>query len=109
MWLTKFQRSYKSRYGHESNVPRWNDIKDKYDLVTGKKIDKAKEILEVATLNVSKLEERILKYQEEVIEAKTEKQREKANSNIEKTRVQLDKAKAKQGEAQAQYDYLINL
>lgn len=30
-WLTRFQRNYKSRYGKELSVPRWNDIKDKYD------------------------------------------------------------------------------
>lgn len=109
VWLTKFQRNYKARNGHELNIPRWNDIKDKYDLVAGKKIDKAKEVLEVAIANVAKLEGRILKYQEEIIEAKTDKRREKANSNLEKTRLQLNKAKGKLEEAQAQYDYLINL
>ena len=43
-WLAIFQRNYKAWYGEELNVPRWNDIKDKYDLVTDKKREKALKI-----------------------------------------------------------------
>ena len=48
-WLAVFQKNYKARYGVELNVPRWNDIKDKYDLVTDKKREKAMERLKIAT------------------------------------------------------------
>ena len=41
-WLAVFQKNYKARYGKELNVPRWNDIKDKYDNVADKKKEKAK-------------------------------------------------------------------
>lgn len=39
-WLSKFQRSYKARYGHELDIPRWNSIKDKYDLKSQRKKEK---------------------------------------------------------------------
>lgn len=47
-WLAVFQKNYKARYGVELNVPKWNDIKDKYDLVTDKKREKAMNSLERA-------------------------------------------------------------
>ena len=56
----------------ELNVPRWNDIKDKYDLVTDKKREKAREKLELTII------------QKQKIEAKTDKQKEKAKQGLEK-------------------------
>lgn len=44
-WLAVFQRNYKAWYGEELNVPRWNDIKDKYDLITDKQKEKAEQSL----------------------------------------------------------------
>ena len=29
-WLSIFQKSYKAYYGRELNIPRWNEIKNKY-------------------------------------------------------------------------------
>ena len=39
-----FQRNYKAWYGEELNVPRWNDIIDKYDLITDKKREKERKV-----------------------------------------------------------------
>ena len=37
-WAERLQKSYKSFYGIELNIPRWNDVKSKYDKkVTPKK------------------------------------------------------------------------
>ena len=59
-----FQRNYKAWYGEELNVPRWNDIIDKYDLITDKKREKERERLEVVTAQKEKIEARVLKYQQ---------------------------------------------
>lgn len=107
-WLAKFQRNYKSRNEHELNVPRWSDIKDKYDLVAGRKIEKVKEALEGAKKNATEIEEKIRKYQQEMIEAATDKKREKANDALLKAKARLEKARAKLDEAMTQYDRLIN-
>lgn len=106
-WLEKFQRNYKAWYGYELNVPRWGAIKDKYDLVSGKKIEKAKELLERVKKNKQKIEERILKCQENIIEAKTDKQRENANTSLDKAKKQLESVNLKLEEAQEQYDFLM--
>lgn len=107
-WLAKFQRNYKARYGYELNIPRWGDIKDKYDLVSEKKIEKALEFLEAAKGNKQKTEERILKHQQKIIEARTDKQRESANADLAKAQQQLEHAVRKLEEAQRQYDDLMN-
>lgn len=106
-WLAKFQRNYKTRYGYELNIPRWNDIKNKYDLVSEKKIEKAHELLQIAKGNKEKAEERVLKYQQNIIEARTEKQEETAKINLAKARQQFELAVQKFEKAQKQYDYLI--
>ncbi|NBI90023.1 NgoBV family restriction endonuclease [Lachnospiraceae bacterium] len=106
-WLEKFQRNYKAWYGYELNVPRWGAIKDKYDLISGKKIEKANELLERVKKNKQKIEERILKCQEKIIEAKTDKQRENANNSLDKVKKQLESINLKLEEAQEQYDFLM--
>lgn len=106
-WLEKFQRNYKAWYGYELNVPRWGAIKNKYDLVSGKKIEKAKELLERVKKNKQKIEERILKCQENIIEAKTDKQRENANTSLDKAKKQLESVNLKLEKAQEQYDFLM--
>lgn len=39
-WLSKFQRNYKAYYGRELDVPRWKDIKDRYDLKSQREKEK---------------------------------------------------------------------
>lgn len=107
-WLAKFQRNYKAYYGHELNIPRWKDIKDKYDLLSEKKIIKARELLEITQKNKQKTEERVLKLQQKIIEARTDKQRESANTSLIKAQEQLESAIHKLEKAQEEYDFLMN-
>lgn len=108
-WLAVFQKNYKARYGVELNVPRWNDIKDKYDLVTDKKREKAMERLKIATNQKQKTEARVLKYQQEIIEARTDKQKAKAEENLEKAMSSLERALKKLADAQAEYDLFVKI
>ena len=108
-WLAVFQKNYKARYGVELNVPRWNDIKDKYDLVTDKKREKAMERLKIATNQKQKTEARVLKYQQEIIEARTDKQKAKAEENLEKAMNSLERALKKLADAQAEYDLFVKI
>lgn len=107
-WLAVFQRNYKAWYGEELNVPRWNDIKDKYDLITDKKREKARERLEVVTAQKEKIEARVLKYQQAIIESKTDKQKERAEQNLAKAMASLESALKKVADAQGQYDIWVN-
>ena len=107
-WLAVFQRNYKAWYGQELNVPRWNDIKDKYDLVTDKKREKARERLVLVIAQKQKIEARVLRYQQAIIEAKTDKQKEKAEQGLEKPTSSLEVALQKAADAQVQYEILMN-
>lgn len=103
-WLTVFQRNFKDWKGTELQIPRWIDIKDKYDQVTDKKKEKAKENLAMALDKKQKVEARVLKYQQEIIEAKTEKQKIKAEENLHKAMFSLENTLKKLSDAQVQYD-----
>ena len=107
-WLAVFQRNYKAWYGEELNVPRWNDIKDKYDLITDKKREKARERLEVVIAQKEKIEARVLKYQQAIIESKTDKQKEKAEQSLAKAMDSLESALKKVADAQVQYEIWVN-
>lgn len=107
-WLAVFQRNYKAWYGEELNVPRWSDIKDKYDLITDKKREKARERLEVVTAQKEKIEARVLKYQQAIIESKTDKQKERAEQNLAKAMDSLESALKKIADVQVQYDLWVN-
>lgn len=103
-WLAVFQRNYKTWCGEELNVPRWNDIKDKYDLVTDKKREKARTKLEMALVQKQKIEARVLRYQQDMIEARTGKQKEKAEEGLSKAMSALESSLQKVADAQIQYD-----
>ncbi|MGN0245991.1 MAG: NgoBV family restriction endonuclease [Lachnospiraceae bacterium] len=107
-WLTVFQKNYKAWRGEELNVPRWNDIKDKYDLVTDRKREMAKEKLYLSISQKQKIEDRVLRYQQDIIEARTEKQKEKAEQGLAKAMRALEAALQKVADAQVQYDILVN-
>lgn len=108
-WLSKFQKNYKSRNGHELNVPRWNDIKDKYDLVTDKKKERARLELKKADERRRKANERVFKFEKKIYEAKTDKQRENANDGLAKAIEALEKANEKYDVAKGNYDYMITV
>lgn len=107
-WLTVFQKNYRARNGRELDIPRWNDIKDKYDLVADKKREKAKMNLDKAMAQKSKIEERVLKYQKTVIEARTEKQKSRAEEQLKKAENALEKSLRKVADAQVKYDLLFH-
>ena len=107
-WLTVFQKKYKDWYGKELNVPRWNDIKDKYDLAADKKRERAKRTFEKAVSQKEIKEARVLKYQQAIIEAKTDKQKEKAEQNLAKAMISLESALKKVAEAQTLYEIYIH-
>ena len=106
--LTVFQKKYKDWYGKELNVPRWNDIKDKYDLAADKKRERAKRTFEKAVSQKEIKEARVLKYQQAIIEAKTDKQKEKAEQNLAKAMISLESALKKVAEAQTLYEIYIH-
>lgn len=106
-WLSVFQKNYKSWYGKELEIPRWNSIKDKYDLVTRKKREKAYQNLEFARNRKQKVEARVQKYQQNIIEARTDKQKERAEIHLAKALNALDTASQKLSDAQTKYDFLI--
>ena len=105
-WLTVFLRNYKAWSGVELNIPRWSEIKDKYDRVTDKKREKAKEKLEEVIRKKQKIDARILKYQQAIIEAKTDKQKEKAKQELTKAKSLQESVAKKIIDAQAKYDVL---
>ena len=50
----------------------------------------------------------MLKYQQAIIEAKTDKQKERAEQNLEKAMDSLESALKKVADAQVQYEIFIN-
>ena len=98
-WLAVFQKNYKARYGAELNVPRWNDIKDKYDLVTDKKKEKAIEYYEKCKSQKQKVDERVLKFQQRIIEATTDKQKANAEEGLTRALATMETAIKKLNEA----------
>lgn len=106
-WLAVFQKNYKARNGVELNVPRWSDIKEKYNLVPDKKREKALEKLKNANEQKHKLEQRIIKLQQKINTAKTGKQQTMAEEGLKKAKTSLEITLKKVADAQAQYDLLI--
>lgn len=108
-WLSKFQRNYKARYGSELDVPRWNSIKDKYDLKSQRKREKI-------IADKEKAENRLMQMLERVTKAVTalEKARldgklqkiEKAEADVLKAKENLAKAEEKSKKAVEAYDNL---
>ncbi len=107
-WLAVFQRNYKVHYGTELNIPRWNDIKDKYDLVADKKRRKALEMLETAMILKQKMEARVLKYQQSIDAATTAKQKEQAEIGFKKAMDALENSLKKLADAQKKCDLLAD-
>ena len=91
-----------------SSVCLIDDIKDKYDLITDKKREKARERLEVVIAQKEKIEARVLKYQQAIIESKTDKQKEKAEQSLAKAMDSLESALKKVADAQVQYEIWVN-
>lgn len=106
-WLPIFQRNYKARNGVELNVPRWNDIKDKYDIGTDRKKERLQLNLESAEQRKAAAEVRVLTVQQKIIEASTDKQKDKAEAQLIKAKEALEKAKEKYNNAKQRFDEFI--
>lgn len=104
-WLSKFQRNYKSIYGRELNIPRWSDIKDKYDVVSVRRLGKATDELIKAEEQIEKSKARVLKYETALEKAKTDKQKQKAEEALQKAEIALEKAIVKKEEARRRVDH----
>lgn len=96
-WLVRFNKSYKENYGKTLNVPRWNEIKDNYDVKSIRRKEKAIE-------DVKKSEEMLAKQEERCRNAQGKYDLAMANGNkakIEKAKAALDKALKRKSEIKA--------
>lgn len=89
-WLSTFQRSYKEQYGRELDIPRWNAIKDKYDMKSVRRKEKALEAMNRAEARQLKLIDRLTSAQTSLEKIKLDGKREK----IEKAQDAVLKAQA---------------
>lgn len=108
-WKSAFLRSYKQETGIDLSIPRWSEIKDKYDLKSVRKLEKAKSDLAKATDQYEKIKERIQLYHQK-LHAEQEKNNagkvSKIQDDIEKQKKNAEKAKEKINKAQAKIDEL---
>ena len=108
-WKAAFLRSYKQETGVDLSIPRWSEIKDKYDLKSVRKLEKAKSDLAKATVQYEKIKERIQLYHQK-LHAEQEKNNagkvSKIQDDIEKQKKNAEKAKEKINKAQAKIDEL---
>lgn len=108
-WKSEFVKSYKDYYGKDLNIPRWNDIKDEYDLKSKRKIEKALLAKEKAEDKVSQLNARVLFLAQALESARLDgkiKKIEKAEADVLKAKENLKKAEEKLEQAVEKYDNL---
>ena len=108
-WLSKFNKAYKARYGKELNVPRWNDIKDKYDVGSIRRYERAVVTLTKTEESLKKCEERVLNWAQKLSNAKTEKQKIKAEESLKKANISLETTQNKVEEAKKKVDECAQL
>lgn len=106
-WKTSFLRSYKKETGIDLNIPRWFEIKDKYDLKSVRKLEKAKCDLQKAIDRHKKINEKIQLCYQKLNVAQEKKDVNKVNkieADIEKQKENAEKVKEKINKAQTQID-----
>ena len=108
-WLSKFNKAYKARYGKELNVPRWNDIKDKYDVGSIRRYERAVVTLTKTEESLKKCEERVLNWAQKLSNAKTEKQKIKAEESLKKANISLETTQKKVEEAKKKVEECAQL
>lgn len=108
-WLSKFNKAYKARYGKELNVPRWNDIKDKYDVGSIRRYERAVVTLTKTEESLKKCEERVLNWTQKLSNAKTEKQKIKAEESLKKANISLETTQKKVEEAKKKVEECAQL
>lgn len=110
MWLTRFLRSYKEYYGIDLSIPRWIEIKDKYDL-------KAVRTREKAQANYEKAKEQLVKAKsalddaqqsyELALENGVEAEIERAATQVEKRMLAYSKKAEKAKDTQDRLNKLL--
>lgn len=107
MWKTSFLRSYKKETGVDLDIPRWSEIKDKYDLKSVRKLEKAKCDLQKAIDRYKKINEKIQLLYQKLNTAQEKKDVNKINkikADIEKQKENAEKVKEKINKVQTQID-----
>lgn len=105
-WKSDFLRNYKDYKGVDLDIPRWNDIKDKYDLKTIRKKQKALEKKEKAKSKQEQQNERVKNLLIKLAEAKNSgniKKIEKAEADVLKAQEALKKAEENLAKAVEDY------
>lgn len=109
-WKNSFLISYQDYYGISLNIPRWNDIKDSFDVKTKRKLAKAKGNLEKAENRKDKSDERVKKLLEILAKAKIDGDRakiKKAEADVIKAESTLREAQEKLKKAVENYNSLL--
>lgn len=107
MWKTSFLRSYKKETGVDLDIPRWSEIKDKYDLKSVRKLEKAKCDLQKAIDRYKKINVKIQLLYQKLNTAQEKKDVNKINkikADIEKQKENAEKVKEKINKVQTQID-----
>lgn len=95
-WKSNFLRNYKKETGRDLDVPRWSEIKDKYDLKTPRKIAKMQLDVEKLETQIESITNRIAYIAESMEDYKLRKEDgkyAKAKEEIEKNEQKLSKIK----------------
>lgn len=106
-WLTKFKRNYRATFGVELDIPRWNSIKDKYDMKSVRIKEKAQEDVNKAEEALQKAKDKLNDSQKKLEAAKTDKQKEKALAAIEKAKEKVSACENKVAVANQKLNALI--
>lgn len=97
-WKSNFLRNYRTYKGVDLVIPRWHEVKDKYDLKTARRKQKALEIKNKAEDKETQMQERVTLMLSKLAEARTIgniKKIEKAEAEVLKAQENLQKAQEK--------------
>jgi type II restriction enzyme len=103
-WKNRFIKNYRNYYGKDIFIPRWNEIKDKYDMKAIRKHNKALEEKENATEQFLKWDKRIVEISAMLEQTLSDSKHKKLESELEKAKEQKKKASEKIENAQNKID-----
>lgn len=94
-WKSSFLKRYKQATGIDLEIPRWNEIKDKYDLQSARKLKKAQFDLSKANEKLKNRNTQLLEYKDqlkEVVEKNDKDKIDKIKGKIEKQEKRVEAA-----------------
>jgi type II restriction enzyme len=103
-WKNSFIKNYRSYYGNDIVIPRWNEIKDKYDMKAIRKHNKAIEEKENAIEQFLKWDKKIVEISEKLEQTLSDSKHKKLENELEKAKEQKKKASEKIENAQNKID-----